>query len=90
MRLRFEARPASLIVKVCVCVCVYHSKQRPIKEEENIYGNWMDTMTTICDDITTESQVILINVSVEPINSYWIIGGLLLPELKSSVIGYNQ
>lgn len=35
-----------------------HSKQRPIQKEESIYGNWMDTMTTICDDITTESQVI--------------------------------
>ncbi|XP_077961540.1 circularly permutated Ras protein 1 isoform X2 [Gasterosteus aculeatus] len=34
------------------------SKQRPINEEENIYGNWMDTMTTICDDITTESQTL--------------------------------
>uniref|UniRef100_A0A3Q3RZK8 Circularly permutated Ras protein 1-like n=1 Tax=Mastacembelus armatus TaxID=205130 RepID=A0A3Q3RZK8_9TELE len=29
----------------------------PIQKEESIYGNWMDTMTTICDDITTESQV---------------------------------
>ncbi|XP_035849686.1 circularly permutated Ras protein 1 isoform X1 [Sander lucioperca] len=32
------------------------SKQRPIQKEESIYGNWIDTMTTICDDITTESQ----------------------------------
>ncbi|KAM3857524.1 circularly permutated Ras protein 1 [Diretmus argenteus] len=31
------------------------SKQRPIQQEESIYGNWMDTMTTICDDLTTES-----------------------------------
>uniref|UniRef100_UPI003AABEFBA circularly permutated Ras protein 1 n=1 Tax=Centroberyx gerrardi TaxID=166262 RepID=UPI003AABEFBA len=30
-------------------------KQRPIHKEESIYGNWMDTMTTICDDLTTES-----------------------------------
>lgn len=30
-----------------------------MQEEESIYGNWMDTMTTICDDITTESQVII-------------------------------
>ncbi|XP_031706990.1 circularly permutated Ras protein 1 isoform X2 [Anarrhichthys ocellatus] len=34
------------------------SKQRPIQEEESIYGNWMDTMTTICDDLTTESQTL--------------------------------
>lgn len=34
------------------------SKQRPIQKEESIYGNWMDTMTTICDDITTESQTL--------------------------------
>ncbi|KAL6118349.1 uncharacterized protein ACO6RY_03165 [Pungitius sinensis] len=34
------------------------SKQRPIQAEENIYGNWMDTMKTICDDITTESQTL--------------------------------
>ncbi|KAK5893173.1 hypothetical protein CgunFtcFv8_006069 [Champsocephalus gunnari] len=34
------------------------SKQRPIQKEESIYGNWMDTMTTICDDITPESQTL--------------------------------
>lgn len=34
------------------------SKQRPIEQEESVYGNWMDTMTTICDDITTESQIL--------------------------------
>ncbi|XP_070710715.1 circularly permutated Ras protein 1 [Pempheris klunzingeri] len=34
------------------------SKQRPIQKEESIYGNWMDTMTTICDDITTETQTL--------------------------------
>ncbi|XP_067435384.1 circularly permutated Ras protein 1 [Thunnus thynnus] len=32
------------------------SKQRPIEKEESIYGNWMNTMSTICDDITTESS----------------------------------
>nr|XP_020479949.1 circularly permutated Ras protein 1-like [Monopterus albus] len=32
------------------------SEHRPIQKEESIYGNWMDTMTTICDDISTESQ----------------------------------
>uniref|UniRef100_A0A8C6LP92 Si:dkey-9k7.3 n=1 Tax=Nothobranchius furzeri TaxID=105023 RepID=A0A8C6LP92_NOTFU len=32
-------------------------KLRPIQKQENIYGNWMETMTTICDDITTGSQV---------------------------------
>ncbi|XP_012732057.2 circularly permutated Ras protein 1 isoform X2 [Fundulus heteroclitus] len=34
------------------------SKLRPIQKEESIYGNWMETMTTICGDITTESQVL--------------------------------
>ncbi|XP_030018699.1 circularly permutated Ras protein 1-like [Sphaeramia orbicularis] len=34
------------------------SQQKPIQQEENIYGNWMDTMTTICDDIATESQTL--------------------------------
>ncbi|XP_047448203.1 circularly permutated Ras protein 1 [Mugil cephalus] len=34
------------------------SKLRPIQKEESIYGNWMDTMTTICDGITTESQAL--------------------------------
>uniref|UniRef100_A0A3B4YJ22 VWFA domain-containing protein n=1 Tax=Seriola lalandi dorsalis TaxID=1841481 RepID=A0A3B4YJ22_SERLL len=35
-----------------------HLQHRPIQKQESIYGNWMDTMTTICD-ITTESQVII-------------------------------
>ncbi|XP_069374439.1 circularly permutated Ras protein 1 isoform X2 [Paralichthys olivaceus] len=34
------------------------SEQRPIETEERIYGNWMDTMTTICDDITAESHML--------------------------------
>ncbi|XP_039996421.1 circularly permutated Ras protein 1 isoform X2 [Xiphias gladius] len=34
------------------------SKHRPTQKIESIYGNWMDTMTTICDDITTESQTL--------------------------------
>ncbi|XP_041635788.1 circularly permutated Ras protein 1 [Cheilinus undulatus] len=34
------------------------SRQRPMQQEENIYGNWMDTMTVICDDITAESQTL--------------------------------
>ncbi|KAM6909423.1 circularly permutated Ras protein 1 [Xenentodon cancila] len=34
------------------------SKLRPMQKEENIYGNWMETMTVICDDITTESQML--------------------------------
>ncbi|XP_071402280.1 uncharacterized protein, partial [Centroberyx affinis] len=33
-------------------------KQRPIHKEESIYGNWMDTMTTICNDLTTESLML--------------------------------
>uniref|UniRef100_A0A3B4FGV4 Circularly permutated Ras protein 1-like n=1 Tax=Pundamilia nyererei TaxID=303518 RepID=A0A3B4FGV4_9CICH len=35
------------------------SKWRPIQKEESMYGNWMETMTTICEDITTESQLTL-------------------------------
>uniref|UniRef100_A0A3B4FJ08 Circularly permutated Ras protein 1-like n=1 Tax=Pundamilia nyererei TaxID=303518 RepID=A0A3B4FJ08_9CICH len=35
------------------------SKWRPIQKEESMYGNWMETMTTICEDITTESQVFI-------------------------------
>ena len=52
----------------CVCMCVFfpsntlpicpYSKHRPIQKQDSIYGNWMKTMSTICDDITTESQVI--------------------------------
>ncbi|XP_054863490.1 circularly permutated Ras protein 1 isoform X2 [Amphiprion ocellaris] len=30
---------------------------RPIRKEESIYGNWMDTMTTICDDIKPDTPV---------------------------------
>ncbi|MED6244692.1 hypothetical protein ATANTOWER_021275, partial [Ataeniobius toweri] len=36
----------------------YLSKLRPIQKEERIYGNWMDTMTTICNEIETESQIL--------------------------------
>ncbi|XP_029023449.1 circularly permutated Ras protein 1 [Betta splendens] len=31
------------------------SEHRPIQKDESVYCNWMDTMTTICDDITSES-----------------------------------
>ncbi|KAK5848195.1 hypothetical protein PBY51_005829 [Eleginops maclovinus] len=34
------------------------SNHRLIRKEESIYGNWMDTMTTICDDINPESQTL--------------------------------
>lgn len=34
------------------------SERRPTQEQECIYGNWMDTMATICDDIATESQTL--------------------------------
>lgn len=33
------------------------SKLRPIQKEDCIYSNWMETMTTICDDMKTESQI---------------------------------
>ncbi|MEQ2221671.1 hypothetical protein ILYODFUR_018109 [Ilyodon furcidens] len=36
----------------------YLSKLRPIQKEERTYGNWMDTMTTICNEIETESQIL--------------------------------
>nr|XP_046176398.1 circularly permutated Ras protein 1-like [Oncorhynchus gorbuscha] len=32
------------------------SVQRPNPKEESIYGNWISTMTTICDDLITDSQ----------------------------------
>uniref|UniRef100_A0A3Q2ZK49 Circularly permutated Ras protein 1-like n=1 Tax=Kryptolebias marmoratus TaxID=37003 RepID=A0A3Q2ZK49_KRYMA len=32
------------------------AKLRPIQKDESIYGNWMEAMTTICDDISTEPQ----------------------------------
>nr|XP_015832858.2 circularly permutated Ras protein 1 [Nothobranchius furzeri] len=41
------------------------SKLRPIQKQENIYGNWMETMTTICDDITTGSQHVLSDEAAE-------------------------
>ncbi|CAJ1085812.1 circularly permutated Ras protein 1 [Xyrichtys novacula] len=34
------------------------SKQRTTPQVENIYGNWMDTMTTVFDGISTESQTL--------------------------------
>ncbi|KAK6323017.1 hypothetical protein J4Q44_G00053560 [Coregonus suidteri] len=34
------------------------SEQRPNPKEESIYGNWINTMTTICDDLTTDSQAL--------------------------------
>uniref|UniRef100_A0A3B3TSG1 Si:dkey-9k7.3 n=1 Tax=Poecilia latipinna TaxID=48699 RepID=A0A3B3TSG1_9TELE len=33
------------------------SKLRPIQKEESIYGNWMETMTTICGNMAADSQV---------------------------------
>eukprot|EP00063_Salmo_salar_P087049 XP_014061884.1 PREDICTED: circularly permutated Ras protein 1-like isoform X1 [Salmo salar] len=35
------------------------SEQRSNPKEESIYGNWINTMTTICDDLTTDSQLAL-------------------------------
>lgn len=32
-------------------------KKRPIQKDEIIYSNWMDSMVTICAEITTESMV---------------------------------
>ncbi|XP_017165955.1 circularly permutated Ras protein 1 [Poecilia reticulata] len=32
------------------------SRLRPIQKEESIYGNWMETMTTICGDMKADSQ----------------------------------
>ncbi|XP_055794969.1 circularly permutated Ras protein 1-like isoform X2 [Salvelinus fontinalis] len=34
------------------------SEQRCNPKEESIYGNWINTMTTICDDLTTDSQAL--------------------------------
>ncbi|KAM3590683.1 uncharacterized protein V6R79_014198 [Siganus canaliculatus] len=33
-------------------------KHRPMEKEESIYGNWMSTMSTICDNIGSESQTL--------------------------------
>ncbi|TWW63581.1 Circularly permutated [Takifugu flavidus] len=33
-------------------------KQRPIQKDEIIYSNWMDSMVTICAEITTESMAV--------------------------------
>ncbi|XP_054916872.1 circularly permutated Ras protein 1-like [Poeciliopsis prolifica] len=32
------------------------SRLRPIQKEESIYGNWMETMTTICGNMKADSQ----------------------------------
>ncbi|XP_017565338.1 circularly permutated Ras protein 1 isoform X1 [Pygocentrus nattereri] len=32
------------------------SEQKPIAKEESIYGNWISTMSMICEDLTTDSQ----------------------------------
>uniref|UniRef100_A0A4W5KLD4 Uncharacterized protein n=1 Tax=Hucho hucho TaxID=62062 RepID=A0A4W5KLD4_9TELE len=59
------------------------SEQRPIPKEESIYGNWISTMTTICDDLITDSQVInqSINHSMSVCPSRNLIN-VLLPEVK--------
>ncbi|TKS93024.1 Circularly permutated [Collichthys lucidus] len=33
-------------------------QQRPTQQEENIYGNWMHTMSTICEDISPQSGIL--------------------------------
>ncbi|KAG9274338.1 circularly permutated Ras protein 1 isoform X2 [Astyanax mexicanus] len=32
------------------------SEQKPIPKEESIYGNWISTMSMICDDLTMDTQ----------------------------------
>ncbi|XP_012988516.1 circularly permutated Ras protein 1 isoform X2 [Esox lucius] len=32
------------------------NERRPNSEEDSIYGNWIKSMTTICDDLTTDSH----------------------------------
>ncbi|XP_066537693.1 circularly permutated Ras protein 1 [Hoplias malabaricus] len=32
------------------------SEQKPIAKEESIYGNWISTMSMICQDLTTDTQ----------------------------------
>ncbi|KAL2079724.1 hypothetical protein ACEWY4_025468 [Coilia grayii] len=32
------------------------SKQRPSPREESVYGNWISTMSTICEDLTTDKK----------------------------------
>lgn len=48
----------SVRVSVETLLSPLHRKDRPVPKEETIYSNWMDTMVTICEEITTESMVI--------------------------------
>ncbi|KTF83436.1 hypothetical protein cypCar_00028336, partial [Cyprinus carpio] len=32
------------------------SQQKPSPKEESIYGNWISTMSMICEDLTTVNQ----------------------------------
>lgn len=48
----------SVLVPVETLLSLLHRKDRPVRKEETIYSNWMDTMVTICEEITTESMVI--------------------------------
>ncbi|KPP59183.1 circularly permutated Ras protein 1-like, partial [Scleropages formosus] len=54
--------PGQEFMGVCVCVRFWvHSEQRPGPKEESIYGNWISTMSMICEDLSVDSQVREIN-----------------------------
>uniref|UniRef100_A0A9J8AF22 Si:dkey-9k7.3 n=1 Tax=Cyprinus carpio carpio TaxID=630221 RepID=A0A9J8AF22_CYPCA len=42
--------------KICLSQCLSYSQQKPSPKEESIYGNWISTMTMICDDLTIINQ----------------------------------
>lgn len=48
----------SVRVPVETLLSLLHRKDKLVPKEETIYSNWMDTMVTICEEITTESMVI--------------------------------
>ncbi|KAJ8382151.1 hypothetical protein SKAU_G00029290 [Synaphobranchus kaupii] len=45
------------------------SEQRPSPKEESVYGNWISTMSVICDDLTGHSQENQENKDLEASNS---------------------
>ncbi|KAF0029035.1 hypothetical protein F2P81_018140 [Scophthalmus maximus] len=60
LQLSFKTRDQQRVTRIVtvqrpVTSC---SERRPTQEQECVYGNWMDTMATICDDIATESQTL--------------------------------
>ncbi|XP_074555012.1 circularly permutated Ras protein 1 isoform X2 [Halichoeres trimaculatus] len=59
-RLTIEGRvhEAQQQLKVQQDLLHHISQQRPVQHEDNIYGNWMDTMTSVFHNISTDSQTL--------------------------------